>query len=108
MKRFECTVTREDKYIIEFDENIINKEWMKDFREYFYGFDTLEEHAEHLAQFRARFGDQDFIEGYGVVNVNGADPRWTNKTARRTDEEAINIKVISEDNDCSVDVEEIR
>lgn len=106
MKKFECTVTREDKYIIEFDENIINEEWMEDFKKYFYDFETLEEHAKYLAQFRARFG-HNFIEGYGVVNVNGKDPRWNKNTQRCISEEAINIKVISEDRDCYVDVNEI-
>lgn len=64
MKKYKCTVTRTDEYIIEIDENIINGEWMENFRSYMYGFDTLEEHAEHLAQFQARVGDHDFIEGY--------------------------------------------
>ena len=110
MKKFKCTVTRVDEYIIEFDENIINKEWMDDFTTFMYDFDTLEEHAEHLAQFEARFGDS-FIEGYGVVKRNGKPPypynakEYEGKISK--EELAINIKVISEDNDCDVEVEEI-
>lgn len=107
MRRFKCTVERTDKYIIEFDENVINKEWIADFKKHFYEFNNLKDHAKHLAQFRARFSEYNFIECYGVVNVNGEDPRWTDKTPREDYEEAINIKVISEDNDCNVDVEEI-
>lgn len=57
MKKFKVRVERVDEYEIEFDENVINKEFMEDFKKYFYNFDTLEEHAEHIAQFRARFRD---------------------------------------------------
>ena len=56
MKKFKCTVTRTDEYEIEIDENIINEEWMEHFRSYMYDFDSLSEHAEHLAQFQARLG----------------------------------------------------
>lgn len=106
MKKFKCFVTREDEYIIELDENVINEEWMKDFRDYFYSFDTLEEHAEHIAQFRARFGDHSFIEGYGVPLVNGKDPRWVMADDDSL-QKAINIKVISEDQNCDIEVEEV-
>lgn len=104
MKRFKTTVTRTDEYIIEIDENIINDEWMKHFERYFFDFDTYEEHAEQIAQMRARFGSS-FIEGYGNILVDG------NKSWRITDEKqvnnAINIIVKSEDDDCEVEVEEI-
>lgn len=100
MKKFECRVEREDKYTVEFDESICNEEWMKQFREHFYNFHTLEEHAEHIAQFRARFGSK-FIEGYGVPLENGEVPYWTNKEHVN---HAINIKVISEDDDIYTDV----
>lgn len=105
MKRFKCTVTREDEYIIEIDENVFDEERLEHFREYFYDFDSLEEHAEHIAQFRARFGDHDFIEGYGIPLVNGKNPRYDNDESSL--EKGINIVVVSEDKYCDVDVEEI-
>ncbi|WP_144482078.1 hypothetical protein [Bacillus pumilus] len=82
-----CDVERQDRYTIEFDENVLNEEWMQNFRETFYDFTTLTEHAEHIAQFRARNGTQ-FIEGYGVPLENGQAPRWANKEDIN---EAINI-----------------
>lgn len=103
MKRFKTTVTRTDEYIVEFDENIIDEEWMKDFRDYFYTFHTYEEHAKHIAQIRARVGDG-FIEGYGNPMVNGKPPWWSLKDY----EKGINIIVKSEDLDCEVEAEEIK
>lgn len=104
MKKFKCVVERTDEYIIEFDENEINQTWMDEFKEYFYNFHSLEEHAEYIAQFRARFGN-DFIEGYGVPLVNGKNPSYSQDESSL--EKAINIQIISEDQDCYVDVKEI-
>lgn len=106
MKRFKCTVERTDEYIIEFDENIYDERWIEDFKRYFYDFDDLKEHAEHIAQFRARFGDHSFIEGYGIPLVNGK-VHWSVKDKEKNKEIGINIKIISEDDDCYVDVEEL-
>jgi hypothetical protein len=105
MKRFKCEVTRTDEYIIEFDENVINEEWLADFRNHMYKFKGLVDHAEHLAQFRARFGEQDFIDGYGIPLVNGKNPRYDGDESSL--ERGINIQVVSEDSNCDVDVEEI-
>jgi hypothetical protein len=101
MKPFQCYVERVDKYTVEFDENVCNEQWMEEFRQVFYNFHTLEEHAEHIAQFRARFGGR-FIEGYGVPLENGEVPYWADE---KEVNKAINIKVISEDNDIYVDVD---
>lgn len=106
MKKFKCKVTREDEYEIEIDENIIDEEWMEQFREYMYDFTTHEEHAEQIAQLRARFGG-DFMEGYGYPLVDGAKPWHCEENDKRI-EKGINIKIISEDDDCYVDVEEIK
>ncbi len=105
MKKFKVRVDRVDEYEIEFDENIINKEYIEDFKKCFYSFDTLEEHAEHIAQFRARFGER-FIEGYGNVMVNGRLPFMVKE---EDVEKGINIKVVSEDdfNNMYIEVEEI-
>jgi hypothetical protein len=109
MKRYECTVTREDKYIIEFDENVINEEFMEEFRQCFYNYKTLADHAKNIAQLRARFPDDSFIEGYGRVKVNGSVPFFFGEERGREDcEDAINIKVVSEDRNCDVEVKEIK
>jgi len=105
MKRFKTTVTRTDEYIIELDENIIDKEWMEHFARYFHGFDTYEEHVEFLAQCRARF-EQSFIEGYGEVLINGKKS-WGVEDEKDVNK-GINIIVKSEDEDCEVEVEEIK
>ena len=110
MQRFECEVTRIDKYTIEIDEDIINEEFLKSYAEFFADYETLEEHAENLAQYQARFGSA-FMEGYGVVKKNGKIPYpyYTEKYKDKVDEGkiGINIKIISEDNDCDVIVKEI-
>ena len=105
MKKFKIKVERVDEYEIEFDENIINDEFIESYKKYFSDIDTLEEHAENIAIFRARFGER-HIEGYGNVMVNGRLPFMVKEEFVQ---KGINIKVISEDdfNDMYVEVEEI-
>ncbi len=106
MKRFKCVVTREDEYIIEFDESRFNEEKMAKFRSHFYKFHSYEEHAEHIAQHKARF-DRSFIEGYGTPLVNGKVSYIPGSYSVDDIEEGINIQVISEDESCDVEVTEI-
>lgn len=94
MKRFAVEVARTDNYIIEFDENVINEEWMAEYREYFTNLTTLEQHAENLAWNKAVNGDG-FFEGYGNVCHNGKPPWHTDKQDKV--EKAINIKSVSEE-----------
>jgi hypothetical protein len=103
MKNFKCTVERTEEYIIEFDENVINEEFLKEFSRWFFQCEDLEELSEHIAQFRARFGER-FIEGIGRPLENGRKPSFADE---RELNKAINVKVVSEDNNCYVDVEEI-
>ena len=70
MKKFKVKVERVDEYIIEFDEDIINDDFIESYKEYFSDVETLEEHAENIAIIRARFGES-FIEGYGNLLING-------------------------------------
>jgi len=110
MKRFKTKVTRIDEYIIEIDENVIDEQWMDDFRHVFFSLYDHYEHAEHLAQIRARLGEG-FIEGYGNVKINGKVPWYVTKTEiekRLPCEDAFNIIIKSEDQDCEVEVEEIK
>lgn len=107
MKKFRVTVTREDIYEIEFDEEVYNEEFIEDFKKGFYDFDSLEEHAEHIAQHRARF-QQKFIEGYGIPLVNGKEPyvlpQYKNSIAQ-----GLNINILSEDDfdNMEIEVEEV-
>lgn len=103
-RKFRCEVERTDIYEIELDDEVMNGEWMEEFRNYFYDFDSLEEHAESIAQSRARFGGG-FIEGYGNPLVNGREPFTADKDAIAPE---ININIVSEDFHCDVDVREIR
>lgn len=103
MKRFECEVTRRDKYIIEIDETVMDEEWMEHYSKYFHEYDSYEEHAEHIAQFRARFGER-HIEGYGDPMVNGKKPFMVKDEHVN---KSINIKVVDEDTDCYIDVTEV-
>lgn len=105
MKRFKCEVIRVDTYEIEIDETVINEAWMAEFRESFYPFMTLDQHAKHLAQHQARFGSRCWPEGYGIVKVDGKFPRSRDPNAPM--EPAINIKIVDEDNDCEVECEEV-
>lgn len=61
------------------DESRFDAEFMKGFREAFYQFNSIEQHARHLAQMQAR-GLLDepqltnkFIEGYGPANDMGIE-----------------------------------
>lgn len=50
------------------DETKFTPEFMEDFRNHFYDFNTIEDHAKHLAQMYARgliTEYSEFIEGYG-------------------------------------------
>lgn len=107
MKSYNCEVERMDKYIVEFDESVCNEEWLEEFAKFFYDFYDLEDHARHIAQYRARFG-RGFIEGYGIPLENGKEPYWVfTDEQRKQINHAINIKIISEDDDIYVDTREL-
>lgn len=60
-------------WIVELDESKFTPEFMEEFRQSFYQFYDLEDHAEHITQLYARGvveGD-DFIEGYGKPSEAG-------------------------------------
>jgi hypothetical protein len=58
---------------LEIDKSKFDEAFMKEFREGFYDFDTLDEHVAHLAQLYLRGinDDRDFIEGYGEAEEMG-------------------------------------
>lgn len=48
------------------NEALFTEEFMEEFRESFYPFETLDEHYKHLAMLYARgFYNEGFVEGYG-------------------------------------------
>ena len=58
------------------DASKFDDAFMQEFRDSFFRFDTLEEHAEHIAQLQARGvidvqGCDEFIEGYGPSQEMG-------------------------------------
>ncbi len=63
------------------DESKFTPEFMAEFRRYFYEFDTLEEHLEHLGQLHARgmCDEFSFIEGYGPAKDFGIKFRITDQ-----------------------------
>lgn len=50
---------------IEVDETKFTNEYMETFRKYFYEFETIEEHIQHLAKLEARWMLED-SEGYDI------------------------------------------
>ena len=69
----------ESEIQVTLDESKFTKEFLADFREHFYPFTSLEQHACHLAQLQARgLIDEPqttnrFIEGYGPANEMGIE-----------------------------------
>lgn len=54
------------------DETKFTPEFMQDFREFFYGFNTLDEHIKHIAGLKAEGAlIEDFTEGYGKLSDMG-------------------------------------
>lgn len=77
-RRFLIDVTQTVE--VELDETKFDADFMQEFRDGFYDFDTIEEHAEHIAQLHARGlfdgGSYDeFIEGYGPSQDMGIRAR---------------------------------
>ncbi|MBV6681469.1 hypothetical protein [Bacillus thuringiensis] len=105
MKKFVCTVTRVDKFTIALDENKMDASWFENFKNNFYDIEDLKRHAEMIAQYRARFGDE-CIKGYGIPLEKGNPPIGVSEDGWRVFD-AIHIHVISEDNDCEVEIKEI-
>lgn len=73
------SVIIEKRIEVEIDESKFDETFLREFRQMFHQFETLEDHMEHLAQLKARGFVDDwspdkegvFIEGYGGVNLMG-------------------------------------
>lgn len=52
--------------VVTLDETKFTEEFMREYRESFYEFRSIEDHARHIAQLDARgMFDREFEEGYG-------------------------------------------
>lgn len=80
MKKF--TVEVRQIVEVQLDEQNFDEAFMEEFRDGFYPFMTLADHAEHIAQLQARGltnleFNPDFIEGYGESDDMGIKARVT-------------------------------
>lgn len=95
MAKFKVTVTRIDVYEIDFNDNIIDQDFIDEYSRYFATVRGQEEMAEILATMKARLDPHDnYFEGFGYIKVNN---RHQIPEARKKGNEGININVISED-----------
>jgi hypothetical protein len=77
-RAFKIAVTQTVEVVL--DGEAFNEAFMQEFRDGFYDYYTIEEHAEHIAQLHARGifdgGSWDeFIEGYGFAKEMGIRAR---------------------------------
>lgn len=69
---------------VEIDPTKFDEAFLREFRESFYQFHTVERHIEHLAQLEARGLLEDFTEGYGPIKDFGIEARTVNFYAADT------------------------
>ncbi|CDO35794.1 hypothetical protein [Novosphingobium sp. KN65.2] len=72
MKTFQIEIVQ--VVTVKLDETKFDETFMSEFRDSFFQFDSIEEHAEHIAQLEARGLIADykpFIEGYGPAEDMG-------------------------------------
>ena len=106
-KKFEITVYRTDAYEIEVDTDVINDEWIKNFQSYMWDVDEDTPHedlAKHIGQMRARFGKRQFMEGFGIIPVEG---EYLTDKEKESISEGFKLKVISEDDEIEIDSREV-
>lgn len=60
---------------VEVNDAMFTPEWMAEFRDNFYPFETIDDHLQHIAQLYARglIEKDSFIEGYGEAKEVGID-----------------------------------
>lgn len=58
---------------VEYDEAQFSEQFMQEFRQHLYDFETIDDHLKHLAQLRAReiVHSGGFVEGYGPLSRMG-------------------------------------
>ncbi len=77
MKTVSYQVIQTSTVTVTVDETKFDENFMSEFLESFYPFQTLDDHMKHLAQLEARglysVGGTEFIEGYGPANEMGIE-----------------------------------
>ena len=71
MSKFTITVSHLVE--VDLDESKFTPDFMSEFRENFYPFLSIEDHANHIAQLKVRELLMPFIEGYGPALDFGID-----------------------------------
>lgn len=74
MKKFTVQVAQDVEVTL--DESRFTPEFMENYRKNFYPFNTLEDHAKHLAELAADgriplWNESAFVEGYGALKASG-------------------------------------
>lgn len=84
-------VVKVTQYIeVEIDEAKFNEEFIQDFKEYMFNFDTIEEHISYLAELFAKrvvINESSFIDGYGIASDMGI----------KFSEESICVEIVKEE-----------
>jgi hypothetical protein len=67
-KTFEVNVRGRGTWTVEFpDTDWFTKEWVEEWKSYFYPYDELKQYAEHITYLIGVLGERSFAEGYGPV-----------------------------------------
>ena len=81
-RKFNVDVIHSVEVVI--DDEFINDEFIEEYRKHFSDLDSIEEHAEHIAQMKTRqtfsyvrtnqsYIPKEFYEGYGILSDIGCD-----------------------------------
>lgn len=103
IKRLKVEVTIINEYIVEIDEDIYNEAWEKEFSQAIHSFegDRFKGIAKDLV-WNQVIGDDEYVEGYGSVKVDGKVHWSVNAT------EGLNIIPLSEFEDVDYDIEVLK
>ncbi|MBC6134284.1 hypothetical protein HB825_05460 [Listeria booriae] len=104
--KYKCEAVREDRFIVELDEQYFDEAWFEHFNEHFYNHSDLAEIAEFIASVITRLGTDTYIGGIGVPLLNGETPYGADS---RTINAHVNIVATQEigDQECGVLVWEV-
>lgn len=112
-KKLKVQANREDEYIIEFDESLIDEKHLAQYGQYFHEVGSIEEYAEELAYAIIRNGTGRFMEGFGYIkmyNQNGVHIKCYDGIMPIAEEQyvkGIKVTVIAHDEEYYFNVEEL-
>lgn len=118
VSKFKAEVTRVDTFEITIDKKIWCTTALKEWSNIFIDVKSVKELAAHLSQLVTRQGTKEFYEGFGRVKTIMRDgypltqfKKEENEWVPLTDQDycaGITIKIISEDEDCNVEINRIK